>query len=113
VSDLISKALLVGLGLASLTKDAIQKMVEDLVDQSKISESEGRRLVKDLQRRSTQARKSLEKQADTAVHRALTTLDLPSMIIDRLQGTKPTRRRKPKAKRRRTAKKVGKRSKSR
>jgi len=106
MSDLISKALLCGLGLASLTKDAIQKTVEDLVEESKISEAEGRRLIKDLQRRSTQAQKTLEKHVDTTVHRVLTSLDLTGMIIDRLQGKKGTKgvkakgKRKPKAQRR-------------
>ena len=52
--------MLCGLGLASLTKDAIQKSADDLVKQSKISEEEGRRLVKDLQRHSAQAQKALE-----------------------------------------------------
>jgi polyhydroxyalkanoate synthesis regulator phasin len=101
MSDLISKALLCGLGLASLTKDAIQKSVKDLVEESKISEAEGRRLVKDLQRRSTRAQKTLEKHVDAGVHQVLTSLDLTGMIIDRLQGTKPARKRKPKAKARR------------
>jgi polyhydroxyalkanoate synthesis regulator phasin len=115
VSDLISKTFLVGLGLASLTKDAIQKAVEDLVDQSKISEAEGRRLAKDLQRRSARARKALEQQADGAVHQVLTKLDLPTMIINRLQGTKPAKKRTRKARparpgrRPRGAKKVGRR----
>ena len=54
MSEVISKALLCGLGLASLTKDAIQKTAEDLVKQSKISEDEGRRMVKELQKRSKQ-----------------------------------------------------------
>ena len=107
MSDLISKALLVGLGLASLTKDVIQKAVKDLVDQSKISEAEGKRLVKDLQRRSTGARKALEKQADAAVHKTLTTLDLPAMIIDRLQGKKSAKKRTRKSPRRRGAQKAG------
>ena len=93
MSDLISRALLCGLGLASLTKDAIQKTVEDLVDQSKISEAEGRRLVRDLRRRSARAQKDLEKHVDTAVHKVLTNLDVAGMIVDRLEGTKPARKR--------------------
>jgi polyhydroxyalkanoate synthesis regulator phasin len=76
VSDIISRALLCGLGLANLTKDAIQKTAEELVDQSKISEEEGRKLVKDLQRRSVQAEKALEKKVETAVHKVLKNLNL-------------------------------------
>ena len=76
MSDLISRALLCGLGLASLTKDAIRKTAEDLVDRSKISEEEGRRLVKDLQRRSTQAQKTLETKVEIAVRKVLKNFNL-------------------------------------
>jgi polyhydroxyalkanoate synthesis regulator phasin len=109
VSDLISKALLCGLGLASLTKDAIQKTVEDLVNQSKISEAEGRRLIKDLQKRSTRAQKALEKHVDTAVHQVLTNLDVAGMIVDRLQGTKAARKGSRKTARRGGARKARRR----
>ena len=65
MSEVISKALLLaGWDPASLTKDAIQKTAEDLVKQSKISEEEGRRVVKDLQRRSKQAKKALENEVE-------------------------------------------------
>ncbi|MGD0387677.1 MAG: hypothetical protein ABSC42_01875 [Tepidisphaeraceae bacterium] len=76
MSDLISRALLCGLGLASLTKDAIRKTTEEFVDKSKISEEEGRRLVKELQRRSTQAQKALEKKVEIAVRKVLKNFNL-------------------------------------
>jgi len=87
LSDLISRALLCGLGLASLTKDAIRKTAEDLVDQSKLSEEEGRRLVKELQRRSTQAQKALEKKVEIAVHKVLKNFNL-EIIKDRPKEAK-------------------------
>ena len=103
MSDVISRALLCGLGLASLTKDAIQKTAKDLVDQSKISEAEGRRLVKDLQRRSKQAQKALEKHADAAVHSVFRNLDLAAIINDRLKGAKPAAKSAKKTRRRSAA----------
>ncbi len=84
--NLISRALLCGLGLASLTKEAIQKTADDLVNQSKISEEEGRKLVKDLQKRSTDVQKALEKKVDDSVHKVFEHLNLPAMISDRLKG---------------------------
>jgi polyhydroxyalkanoate synthesis regulator phasin len=87
LSDLISRALLSGLGLASLTKDAIKKTAEDLVDQSKLSEEEGRKLVEDLQRRSTQAQKALEKKIESSVHKVLKKLNL-AIIHDPPKGAK-------------------------
>jgi len=109
MSDVISKALLCGLGLASLTKDAIQKTAEDLVKQSKISEEEGRRLVTDLQRRSKQAQKALEKEVDAAVHKVLQNLDLAAIINDRLKDAKPAARAAKKAPRPDGVRKTGRR----
>jgi polyhydroxyalkanoate synthesis regulator phasin len=76
MADLISKALLTGLGLASLTKDAIKKTAEDLASRSNMSEEEGRRLVKDLQRRSSEAQKALEAKVEKVVHQVLGKLNL-------------------------------------
>jgi polyhydroxyalkanoate synthesis regulator phasin len=84
--NLISRALLCGLGLASLTKEAIQKTADDLVNQSKISEEEGRKLVKDLQKRSAQVQKAIEKKVDDSVHKVFEHLNLPAIISDRLKG---------------------------
>jgi polyhydroxyalkanoate synthesis regulator phasin len=74
--DLISRALLCGMGLASLTTDALRKTAEDLVDQSKLSEAEGRKLVKELQRRSAEAEKAMEKRVETAVNKVLKKLNV-------------------------------------
>jgi|tagenome__1003787_1003787.scaffolds.fasta_scaffold20313974_2 polyhydroxyalkanoate synthesis regulator phasin len=109
MKDLFNRALLVGLGLASLTKDAIRKTAEDMVNRSKISEEEGRRLVKDLQRRSARARKALEKQVDSAVHKVFENVDLSTVIKNRLKRPKATRKAAPKGaakrpRRRRTTK---------
>jgi len=87
MSDLISKTLLTGLGLASLTKDAIHKTVEDLAKKSNLSEQEGRRLVKELHRRSTKAQKALEKTVQTAVNKLLKNLHV-AIVSDRSKAAK-------------------------
>jgi polyhydroxyalkanoate synthesis regulator phasin len=92
MSNLFNRALLVGLGLASLTKDAIQQTAEDLVNRSKISEAEGRKLVKDLQRRSARAQKALEKQVDSAVHTVFENVNVANLISDRLKGHRTTKK---------------------
>jgi polyhydroxyalkanoate synthesis regulator phasin len=76
MNDLISKAVLSGLGLASLTKDELRKTAEDLADRSKLSEEEGRRLVTEFQRRSTHAQKTLEKKVHATVNQVLRELNL-------------------------------------
>jgi polyhydroxyalkanoate synthesis regulator phasin len=81
MSDLISRALLSGLGLASLTKDAIEKTADDLVKKSNLSEEEGKRLVKDMHRRSAKARKDMEKTFESAVNKLLKHLNLAVVSI--------------------------------
>jgi polyhydroxyalkanoate synthesis regulator phasin len=76
VTDLIGKTLLRGLGLANLTKNAIMKTVDGVAAKSSLSEDEGRRMVKDLKRRSTKAQKRMEKTVGTAVNRLLKDLNL-------------------------------------
>jgi polyhydroxyalkanoate synthesis regulator phasin len=76
VSDLISRALLCGLGLASLSKDAIQKTAEDFIAQSKISEEEGKRLMKELHKRAAKTQKSLDAKVEKAVNDALSGLNI-------------------------------------
>jgi polyhydroxyalkanoate synthesis regulator phasin len=76
LSDLISRALLVGLGLASLSKDAIEKTAEDFIKQSKISEEEGKRLVKDLHKRAAQVQRSVDRKVEKAVNQALKGLNV-------------------------------------
>jgi polyhydroxyalkanoate synthesis regulator phasin len=91
MSDLINKALLCGLGLASLTKDAIQKTAEDFVSQSKLSEEEGKKLVADWHRRATEAQSALEKKIDSAVHKALTKLNL-ARIDEKTKHARPAKK---------------------
>jgi polyhydroxyalkanoate synthesis regulator phasin len=76
MNNIISKAVLSGLGFASLTGEAIQKTAHDLVKRSKLSESEGKRLVRDFKRRSVVTERSLKKNVDAAVKKALKQLDL-------------------------------------
>jgi len=76
MSDLVSKTLLSGLGLASLTKDAIAKMATDLAKNANLSEEEGRRVVKHLQKRSAHLEKALEETVETAVHKVVKKLNL-------------------------------------
>jgi polyhydroxyalkanoate synthesis regulator phasin len=76
LSDIISRALLCGLGLASLSKDAIQKTAEDFIEQSKLSEEEGKRLLKEINKHSHQAQKTFDRKVEKAVNSALRGLNI-------------------------------------
>jgi polyhydroxyalkanoate synthesis regulator phasin len=81
MSEMISKALLSGLGLANLTKEAVQKTVENLSRKSNLSEEEGRRMMKDLHRRSAMAQKNMEKSVELAVNKLLKNLHLNMALV--------------------------------
>src|SRR5437588_5336484 len=89
MSNLISRALLSGVGFANLTKDAIVKTAEDLVNRSKLSEEEGRRLVKDFQKRSADTQRELERRINSVVGTILANLK-PSKAQRRSKRSKAT-----------------------
>jgi polyhydroxyalkanoate synthesis regulator phasin len=93
VSELVHKAMLTGLGLASYTGDAIKKSAQELASRSNMSEEEGRRLLKDLQKRSMQAEKALEKKVESVVHDVLGRLNLQVIPKGAAKAAKASRKR--------------------
>ena len=75
MNEIISKAVLSGLGFASLARDAIHETAQDLVKRSRLTEEEGKRVVKDFQRRLVPAERALAKKVNVAVRKALKELD--------------------------------------
>jgi polyhydroxyalkanoate synthesis regulator phasin len=65
--DLVKKSMLTGIGLALKTKDEVEDMVKELQKKGKMSESEGRKFLKDVQKRYDQTQDKLEKRAEDAV----------------------------------------------
>jgi polyhydroxyalkanoate synthesis regulator phasin len=65
--DLIKKAFYTGLGLAVLTKDKAEELVQDLAQQAKLSENEGKELVDSLMKQSDEARQDFQAKVDEAV----------------------------------------------
>jgi polyhydroxyalkanoate synthesis regulator phasin len=99
MDNLFSRALVSGLGLASLTKEALQKSVQDLVNQSKLSEEEGRRVIKDWHRRSAQAQKAMETRIHAQVGKVLKQFNL-KIVKNTPQGGRTTKAAAPRNRRR-------------
>jgi len=78
MNETISKAVLSGLGFASLAGEAIRETARGLVKKSKISEEEGRRVVEAFHARLARAERTLEKRVNMAVRKALKQLELAS-----------------------------------
>ena len=76
--DLLKKATLMGIGITSMTKDKIEELAKEIVEEGKLSEEEGKKLVEDLLKQSDEARKDLESRVEKLVKSALEKLDIPS-----------------------------------
>lgn len=62
MEDIFKKFLYTGLGLAALTVEQIQKGVDELVSNKKISKEEGRKIVEDVVQKTTSKKEELEGQ---------------------------------------------------
>ncbi len=65
--DLIKKTLLAGVGLALKTWDEVEDLVKELVDKGKMSEKDGSKFLKDLQKRYEETQKKLEARVEKTV----------------------------------------------
>jgi len=74
--DLIKKTMLTGVGLASLTKDKVEKLARELAKKGKLSEEEGKKLVEDLSKKSEKAKKDLEAQIEGVVKNTMEKMNL-------------------------------------
>ena len=74
--DLIKKAVLTGIGVASLTKEKIEEVSKEFIEKGKLSEDEGEKLVADMLKRAEDSRNSLEKQIKKNVDTTLGKMQL-------------------------------------
>lgn len=77
--DVIKKAVLTGIGIASLTKDKIEDLAKDLVDKGKMSEQEGEKLVQEMLSRAEESRQTMKKQTETLVQNTIDKMHLARM----------------------------------
>ena len=69
--DLIKKTLLTGVGLALKTWDEVEDLAKELVDKGKMTEQDGTKFVKDLQKRYEETQKKLEDRVEKTVKELL------------------------------------------
>ena len=60
MEDLIKKFVYTGVGIASLTAEKLQKSIDKLVDEEKISEKEGKKIVDEFFEKTESKKKDLE-----------------------------------------------------
>lgn len=74
--ELIKKAMLTGLGMASLTREKIEEIGRDFIDQGKLSHQEGEKLMEDLRARAEESKQEIKKQIEERVDEILKKMDL-------------------------------------
>lgn len=77
--ELIKKAMLTGLGAASLTKEKIGEIGRDFVDRGKLSQQEGEKLVEELLARVEESKQEIKKQIEERVEEILKKMNLARM----------------------------------
>jgi len=65
--ELIKKTLLAGVGLALKTWDEVEDLAKELVEKGKMTEKDGNKFVKDLQKRYEETQKKLEVRVEKTV----------------------------------------------
>ena len=65
--ELLKKTFLTGIGLALKTWDEVEALGKEMIKASKMSEQEGKKLIKELQSRYEEAQEKLEARVEKAV----------------------------------------------
>lgn len=86
IRELIERTFLAGMGAAALTKDRIQKVVEELVSRGQLGREEGLDVVEQLVERSRDEARAVLKKADSSLQGAYRDLGLtPKRELDSLR----------------------------
>ena len=76
--DYIRKITLAGAGLAIITTEKIQEMMEDLVKKGEMTEKEARETVNEFVEKSKQARRDLEEKVEKTIVGILNRMNIPT-----------------------------------
>lgn len=76
--ELIKKAALAGIGVASLTTEKIEELSKELIVKGKMTEQEGEKFIKEMLNRAEESKVALKKQTEGLVSSALGKMPLAS-----------------------------------
>jgi polyhydroxyalkanoate synthesis regulator phasin len=74
--DLMKKAIFTGLGLAFMTKEKIEEFSKEIIEKGRLSDTEGKKFIDELQNKSEEARKKLQEQIQSAVNHTLKKMNI-------------------------------------
>jgi polyhydroxyalkanoate synthesis regulator phasin len=84
--ELVRKSMLAGVGLALKAWDEVEDLAKEVVEQSKMTEKEGRKFIDEIQHRYEDAQKKLEERVEKSVKEMLKKADVVTQ--DDLKGIK-------------------------
>lgn len=88
MEDLFRKFVNAGVGFVSLTTDRVQKTIDALVKESKLSEKEGAKIMDELRKNGETKRKELEKQVQGLATKMMKTVGVaPNSDVEELKRT--------------------------
>jgi polyhydroxyalkanoate synthesis regulator phasin len=76
--EILKKALLASIGVTYLTKDKIEEVGKKILKDAQVNETEGRKFVDELVKKSVEAKSSLEKSVVDKIQAALHAMNLPT-----------------------------------
>ena len=76
--NFIKKTMLVGAGLAAMTREKIEGTIDELVKKGELSEKEGKELVDELVEKSRKYKKDLEGKVEKIVTDTVKKLNIPT-----------------------------------
>jgi polyhydroxyalkanoate synthesis regulator phasin len=69
--ETLKKTLYAGVGMAFLTREKIEEMAKKMADEAKLGESEGKKFIDEILKKSEEAKSSLQRAVDAGVAAAL------------------------------------------
>jgi polyhydroxyalkanoate synthesis regulator phasin len=85
--ELIRKTILAGLGAATLTKEKVDKLVDELIKRGEVTAEERPKLVRDLLARAEESEKDLEGKVNESLEKVIEKLGIPTKAdLDALSG---------------------------
>lgn len=86
VKDLLNKGLSLGLGIAAVSKEQIEKLVDELVKKGEVSAGESKDLIRDLFEKGEAGKKEMNNRIHEQLEKLLKDLNVPTKAdLERLE----------------------------
>lgn len=76
--EMLKKSVYAAIGLAMMTQDKVEELGKKIADEAKLGETEGRRFVDELLKKSDETRRQMEKMINEKVEIALKKFNVPT-----------------------------------